>query len=69
MKLSKVLQMDRKRCGKKGKNALNVFSKDLSCSHVKARACLGKGHRHGLNPNTLEHLRSFLVAIEFIAIT
>ena len=24
---------------------LTVFSKDLSCKHVKTRACLGKGYR------------------------
>ena len=49
-KLQKVLQMDRKHCGKRRNCSLRaispfltVFSKDLYRRHVKTRACLGKG--------------------------
>ena len=48
-KWQKVLQMVRKRCGKRrncSSRAISpfptVFSKDLYCRHVKTRACLGK---------------------------
>ena len=49
-KWQKVIQMDRKHCGKRRNCLLRaispfpaVFSKDLYCRHVKSRACLGKG--------------------------
>ena len=45
-----VLQTGRKHCGKRRNCSLRaispfptVFSKYLSCRHVKTRACLGKG--------------------------
>ena len=48
-KWQKVLEMGKKHCGKR-RNCLlraispfpTVFSKDLYCKHIKARACLGK---------------------------
>ena len=50
LKWQKVFQIGRKPCGKRRNCSLRaistfptVFSKDLSCKHVKTRACLGKG--------------------------
>ena len=50
LKWQKVLQKDRKHCGKRRNCSLRaispfptVFSKGLYCRHVKTRACLGKG--------------------------
>ena len=49
-KWQKVLETDRKHCGKRRNCSLWAispfpagFSKDLYCRHVKTRACLGKG--------------------------
>ena len=46
----KVIQMDRKHCGKRRNCSLRaispfptVFSKDFYCRHMKTRACLGRG--------------------------
>ena len=52
-KWHKVLQAGRKHCGKR-RNCLiqaispfpTVFSKDLYCSHIKTRSCLGKGKKY-----------------------
>ena len=48
MKMADILQMGRKHCGKRRNYLLRaispfptVFSKDMSCRHVKTRACLG----------------------------
>ena len=50
MKMTKVLKMGRKHCGKRRNCSLRaifpfptVFSKGLDCRHIKTRACLGKG--------------------------